>query len=154
MYVIAVFEHSLYLELAITSLEKRGVLKESILAVPLAKRTTQAKVFDTIHRADGVSLFDGAAILSTVFMVLGTIYGFIWHWGPIVWALIGLLFGATLGFVLDLLFSKRRRHEKYQLRQKSTAEVVLIINCTKDQVKTVEEDLWDNLALGVAKLDR
>jgi len=42
-------------------------------------------VLDTT--ADGISLFDGAAVLGAVFMELGVIYGFVLKWGPIAWGL-------------------------------------------------------------------
>ncbi|MEQ8176116.1 MAG: hypothetical protein ABRQ26_13740 [Syntrophomonadaceae bacterium] len=93
MYVYASFDYSAYLELAITDLEKRGIAREHILAVPLDKRMEERKLFDTIHRADGMSLFDGAAVSGAIFMELGVIYGFVLKWGPIVWALIGLVGG-------------------------------------------------------------
>lgn len=53
MYVIATFEHSLYLELAITSLEKRGLPKENILAVPLAKRPPRQRYSTSLTERTG-----------------------------------------------------------------------------------------------------
>ena len=53
MYVFSSFEYSAYLELGISDLEKRGIAREKILAVPLDKRVEERKLLDTIHRADG-----------------------------------------------------------------------------------------------------
>lgn len=160
MYVYASFDYSAYLELAITDLEKRGIAREHILAVPLDKRVEERKLLDTIHRSDGMSLFDGAAVLGTVFMTLGTIYGFILEWGPIIWGLIGLLGGALLGFLLDYFGGKIRQNKNAKETRnqakagKSNTEVVLTIFCKPEQYEMVEKVLWDNMALGVGKLDR
>ncbi len=160
MYVYASFDYSAYLELAITDLEKRGIAREHILAVPLDKRMEERKLFDTIHRADGMSLFDGAAVSGAIFMELGVIYGFVLKWGPIVWALIGLAGGALLGFLLDYYGGKLRKQKlaketRNQAKAgKSNTEVVLTIQCKSEQYEMVEKVLWDNMALGVGKLDR
>lgn len=150
MYLVASFHYNLHTEIAITKIEKLGITPEQILAVPLEKRGETRNIFDTIHHADGMSMFDGGAILGTACMVLGVIYGFVLEWGPIVWGLLGLAGGFLVGFLLDLLFSKakhskERSHEQY-------GELFLLINCDKDQVKEVEKALWDHLALGVAVL--
>lgn len=151
MYIVASFEHSIYLELAISSLEQQGIQKNQILAVPLDKRTEPRKLFDTIHRADGFSLFDVAAVLGTCGMLLGAIYGYVLRWGPILWGLIGLLGGMLIGFLLKLLFVKRQ-NPKSKARSVAT-EVFLLIRCNPDLKRTVEDILWDNLAMGVAKLE-
>lgn len=152
MYVISTFKQSNFLELAITELEQKGLAKSNIFAVPMDKKAAQRKIFDTIYHADGISLFDGAAAMGTVFMTLGTIYGYIWKGGPILWGLIGLAFGASLGFVLDFFIGKKRRN-KGNSGDKG-AEVVLLINCDDNQVQMVEQILWDHFALGVAKVNR
>lgn len=157
IYVISTFEHSLYLELAVTELQLKGIAKDKILAVPLKKRIEERKILDTIHYSDGISLFDGAAIMGTLFMVLGTIYGFVLKWGPVIWAVIGLAAGALLGFILDFLIKKNHKKKEggkgntCKTEGKST-EVVLIINCSKDQSVMVQKTLWDHFALGVAEL--
>jgi len=105
MYLVASFHYNLHTEIAITKLEQLGIPPEQILAVPLEKRGETRNIFDTIHHADGISMFDGGAILGTACMVLGVIYGFVLEWGPIVWGLLGLAGGFLAGFLLDLLFS-------------------------------------------------
>jgi len=161
MYVYASFDYSAFLELAITDLEKRGIAREHILAVPLDKRVEERMVLDTIHRADGISLFDGAAVLGSICMELGVIYGFVLKWGPIAWGLIGLLGGAILGFLLDYFYGRIRRHEenkgtRNQVKSgdNNNTEVVLTVFCKSSQYEMVEKVLWDNMAFGVGKLDR
>lgn len=150
MYVVASFHYSLHTEIAIAKVEELGIKKENILAVPLEKRGETRNIFDTIHHADGVSLFDGGAILGTACMVLGVIYGFVLEWGPVIWGLIGLGGGFLVGFLLDLWFtgakhSKERGHEQ-------DGELFILIHCEKEQVKAVEKTLWDHQGLGVAVL--
>lgn len=149
MYVIASFEQTLFLELAITAVEQEGVPKHRILAAPLDKRTEERKLFDTIHRADGFSLFDLAAVLGTCGMLLGAIYGMVLRWGPILWGLIGLVLGLVIGFLIRLLVTKKQNKAN---RRSITTEVFLMIRCESEEAKNIENILWDNNALGIAKL--
>jgi len=148
MQVISSFEYSTSLEMAITQLEEKGILTEDIVIVPLENTTGEKKLFDTIHRSDGLSLFDLAAVLATVFSVLGTSYGFMWKWGPIIWGLIGLAFGAILGFIIDYLLTKKRIAKKKALN----TEVILIIKCKESEFQWVRNILSENLAFGIGKL--
>ena len=110
--IISSFEHSVSLEIAIDQLEERGIGKENIVAVPLDQTKTSTKFFDTIHRSDGKSLLDLAAVLGTVFSVLGASYGFSLEWGPIIWGLLGLACGIVVGLILDYIFTKTCSAEK------------------------------------------
>ena len=150
MYLVASFHYNLHTEIAIDKVEKLGIKKEQILAVPLEKRGETRNIFDTIHHADGVSMFDGGAILGTACMVLGVIYGFVLEWGPIIWGLLGLAGGVLVGFLLDLLFTKAK-HSKERGNEQD-AELFVLIHCEKEQVEEIEKALWDHLALGVAVL--
>lgn len=152
MQIFSTFEHSIYIELAITAIEKVGVKKENILAVPLMNRVQERKLFDTLHRADGISLFDKGAAIGTAFSVIGTCVGFVLEWGPILWGLIGAGVGFIIGFLIDFIFYKVIHKRKRVLNGKHS-EVVLVINCPNELVEKVEKLLWDNLALGVAKLE-
>ena len=146
MYIFATFEYSNNLELALLELEKNEIEKSKILVVPLDKRVGKTVLFDSMHQSDGKSLFDLTTSFGVVFMLLGTIYGFILEWGPIIWALIGLITGAFIGTGIGIIFKKK--HEK-TLNSKH-GEVIIMINCNTSQKKTIEEILWDNYAIGVA----
>ncbi|URZ14528.1 hypothetical protein [Clostridium felsineum] len=150
MYVISTFEHSIYLELAITEIQKKGVKKENIMAIPLDKREEQINLFDSIHSSDGLSLFDLPAILAVIGGIFGGVYGFVLKWGPLIWGLIGILICFAIGFIIKLMIVK-----KYSGRQnnKRAEEVVVIIECIENQLETVRNILWNNNALGVRKLD-
>ncbi|MFP3919261.1 hypothetical protein U5N28_15780 [Lysinibacillus telephonicus] len=152
MQIFSTFEHSSYLELAITAIEKAGIQKDNILAVPLMNRVQERKLFDTLHRADGISLFDKGAAIGTAFSVIGACVGFVLEWGPIIWGLIGGAIGFIVGFMIDYIFYKVIHKRKRVLKGKRS-EVVLVINCPNELVEKVEQLLWDNLALGVAKLE-
>ncbi|MGJ9384501.1 hypothetical protein [Salipaludibacillus sp. CF4.18] len=149
MQIFSSFEHSSYLEIAITSLEEIGVKREHILAVPLYNRVEERKLFDTLHRSDGVSLFDTGAAIGTAFGVIGASVGFALEWGPILWGLIGAISGFILGFLINFIFYKITRHNNRALKGKKS-EVFLIINCPKELVEKAEKVLWESLALGVS----
>jgi TM2 domain-containing membrane protein YozV len=150
MYIISTFEHSKYLELAITALQMKGIKKENILAVSMDKKSENRVLFDSIHGSDGLSLLDVPAMLATFFGIFGGIYGFVLAWGPLFWGLIGIALGALLGLIIKLALTK-----KYNNRQKSpmNSEVVLIIQCRDDQLEMVKDTLWAHYAFGVSKLD-
>jgi hypothetical protein len=152
MYLVASFHYCLHTEIAIAKVEELGIKNEQILAIPLEVKGETRNIFDTIHHADGVSMFDGGAILGTACMVLGVIYGFVLEWGPIIWGLIGLGGGFLAGFLLDISFSKFK-HSKAR-RKDRDPELFLMIHCNPDQVEPVKQILWDHLALGVAVLPR
>jgi hypothetical protein len=148
MLVIATFENSLFIEMAISSLEQKGIPKEKIFAAPLDKRKEPRQLFDTIHRADGVSLFDVGAILGTCFMLLGAIYGYVLKWGPIIWGIIGALSGLSIGILIKFWIVKRN----IKGNKKISSEIVLMIRCEEYQWESVQQLLWDNLALGVTQV--
>ena len=148
MHIISSFEHSAFLELAINHLQEKGIEKENIVAVPLQNMKDQPKLFDTIHRSDGESLLDLAAVLGTVFSVLGASFGFVLTWGPIIWGILGLAFGAIIGFLIDYLLTQKRIKRKTTLN----TEVILIVSCKENEYETVKRILFENRALGVGEL--
>ncbi|MBB5172469.1 hypothetical protein [Texcoconibacillus texcoconensis] len=149
MHIIASFEYSTSLELALNELERHGVAKKNILGFPLDKRVETGKLFDSIHHSDGVSLFNLATVLGTIFMLFGCIYGFILYLGPIIWGLIGLVVGALLGFSIDLFIYKKKQGDRQKRKGDIHTEVVLIIECDQEKAGKVEEVLWQNRALGL-----
>ncbi|MFP3728451.1 hypothetical protein U8V72_25035 [Priestia filamentosa] len=149
MQIFATFEHSTFLEMVISQLEEKGI--QNIFAVPLDSRAEERKLFDTLHRSDGVSLTQTGLFLAVIFSTIGASRGFVLDWGPIYWGLIGAGFGFLLGFLFDLIFQKRRM-KKEKILKGRVSEVILIVECEESQNEQVEKLLWDNLALGVAKI--
>ena len=131
-------------------MQQCGINKNAIAAVPLEVTKEQPKLFDTIHRADGYSLFDLAAIFGTVFSVLGATFGFELKWGPIIWGLIGLGVGFFIGFIIDYIFTKKKIHHR-KLKKMNT-EVVLIVKCEEAEYQMIKEILVEHNANGIGKL--
>lgn len=151
MQIFATFEHSINLELAITELEEQGV--KDILAVPLNNRTEERKIFDNLHQSDGVSLISKGMILAFLLSTVGASIGFSLDWGAIIWGLIGAGSGFILGFIIDLFVKKVLKKNQRHLRGKNS-EVILIVECEKEQKENVKSILWNQLALGVAELKK
>ncbi|OLO37953.1 hypothetical protein BTR23_12385 [Alkalihalophilus pseudofirmus] len=152
MQIFSTFEHSSYLELAITALEKVGIKKDHILAVPLISRVEERRLFDTLHRADGISLFDKGAAIGTAFSVIGASVGFVLEWGPIYWGIIAGVSGFIIGFLIDYFIFKVVHKRKREVKGKKS-DVVLVLECPDELVEKVENVLWEHLALGVAKVE-
>lgn len=153
LQVFATFELSIYLELAVSKIEKLGIKKEDIFAVPLDNRVEDRKLFDSIHRSDGISLIDLGFALATAFSVVTSSIGFKLAWGPIYWGLIGAFGGFVIGFFFKLVYLKVVKKQQRVLKGKH-AELILIINCQESEGEVIEEILWDHFALGVAKIKR
>ena len=149
MYIIATFENSVFIELVLTALEEKGISRKKMLAAPLDKRDEPRRLFDTIHRSDGFGLFDAAAILGTCFMLLGSIYGYVLAWGPIIWGIIGAVGGLLLGFFIKMIMIKKSKRGTKHI----TSEIVVMIRCEKHQIELIENLLWEHLALGVTKVN-
>jgi hypothetical protein len=152
MYIFATFKYNMEMELTLRELEELGLTKDQILVIPLDKIKFQTKVMDSMHRSDGRSLIDLAAIFGIIFMLLGVIYGFIFYLGPILWGLFGLVFGSILGFLIDYYFTKK--NEQSIRKRDSDADLVIMIQCPKEKQEKVEDVLWNNMVLGVGVLDR
>lgn len=151
MHIVATFEYSTEVELAISGLEQKGIKNQQMQAIVLNQRAQEKKIFDTINHADGLGTIDAALGWGTVFMLLGTIYGYIWPGGPIIWGLVGLIAGVVLGFGIDFHWGKARR--KNGRRTSPIPEVCLIINCDETQKQTVEDLLWDHFPLSVGRVE-
>ncbi|MHB8077085.1 hypothetical protein [Desulfosporosinus fructosivorans] len=98
MYIVSTFDHSNYLELAITAMQMKGIPKDKILGVAMDKRGEDLKLFDSIHSSDGLSLLDLPIILAALFCLFASIYGFLLRWGPILWGIIGIVVGFSLTY--------------------------------------------------------
>lgn len=151
MQIFGTFEHSIYLEKAISELEEEGI--KNIIAVPLDNRKEERKLFDNIHQSDGVSIISKCMIFAFLFSTIGACRGFVMEWGPIIWGLIGAGSGFLLGFLIELFINKVIKKKRRLLRGKNS-EVILIVECEQHQKEHVESIFWDQLALGVAELNK
>ena len=137
--------------MAVATLEKKGIRRESIFVVPLDNRTEDHKIFDNIHRSDGTSLIDVGAALATAFSVIGASVGFKLAWGPIYWGLIGAFVGFILGFAIRL-FTEKVIKKRRRLLKGFNSELIVIVDCDESQGELVENILFSHYALGVAKV--
>lgn len=151
MYVFSTFEHSTYLELVLNVLEEKGIQRKDILAVPIETKRVYAKLFDTIHSSDNISMFDKGMALATAFSVIGASYGFVLEWGPIFWGIIGAVTGFFLGFLWDYLKHKRERSKSKKTHKKSIDVILVVVVEDNHKADFVAEILWDHFALGVGK---
>jgi hypothetical protein len=148
MYIVASFEQSIHLEAAVATLQKNGIPKAGILAVPLDKLDESNLLFDKLRSSDRQSLMDYPIIISATVALFGLIYGFLLPWGPVLWALIGTGAGFGVGILIKLLVNQKHK-EKLHLQP---TEVVLLINCTDTGTGMVQDILWNHGALGVSTL--
>ncbi|MEH7436912.1 hypothetical protein V7182_05405 [Neobacillus drentensis] len=151
MQVFSTFETTGYLELAISTLEKKGIKRESIYVVPLDNRTADRRLFDSIHRSDGTTLIDIGMALATAFSVIGASIGFKLSWGPIYWGLIGAVVGFVVGLAIRLFIEMVLKKRKRVLKGKYS-DIIVIIDCEESQAETIESILWNSFAIGVAKV--
>ena len=148
MYIIANFEQSIQLETAVSVLQKNGIPKTCILAVPLDKRDDSNLLFDKLRASDRQSMMDYPIIISATFALFGLIYGFLLPWGPVLWALIGTGTGFGVGLLIKLVANGIHR-KKLRVQP---AEVVLLIKCTDSRPDILQDILWNHGALGVSTL--
>ncbi|QWC21159.1 hypothetical protein KJK41_12515 [Bacillus haikouensis] len=151
MQLFSTFEHTIHIELAVATLEKKGIAKENIFIVPLDNMTEERKVFDTMHRSDGTSLIDIGAALATAFAVIGASIGFELKWGPIYWGLIGAAAGFILGFAIRL-FTEKIMKKRRRVLKGFQSEIIMIIDCEESEGELVENILFKHYAMGVAKV--
>lgn len=142
--IIATFDHSPFVEMVIHDIEKLGVHPNNIIALPLENLDSQAHIIDTIHRVDGRSMLDGAMMVGTIFAVLGTVYGFVLHWGPVIWGLLGLVAGFLLGFLIELAVNKK----KLTLISKRKSEVIIEVTCDVSLKEQLIRALQTRKAMG------
>jgi hypothetical protein len=151
MQLFSTFEHGTSLEMAIATLEKKGIKREKIYIIPLDNRQEKHQLFDGLNRSDGTSLIDIGAALATAFSVVGASIGFKLAWGPIYWGLItaaaGFLIGLSIRLFTEIVVKKKKRQLKGV-----HSEVILIVECEDSEGEIVENILFGHYALGVAKV--
>lgn len=151
MQIFSTFENHIFLEMAISNIEKIGIKRENIYAFPLKHREETRKIFDTLHRSDGISLIDIAMPLATAFSVVTASIGFGLKLGPIYWGLFGAIGGFLIGLSIRLLIVLLKKKKKQHLKGKRS-EVILIIECGDEKGEAVEKILWEHMAIGLAKV--
>lgn len=149
MQILATFEYSTFIEIAITELESKGI--SAIYAIPLDLRKKEPRLLDTIHRADGMSFIDKGMIFAFLFSTVGASKGFVWQGGPVIWGIAGALLGFVLGVALSgILYLIKRNKNQLLIKRGKKGEVILVVTCEDNQASIVEDILWGHKALGMA----
>jgi hypothetical protein len=151
MQLFSTFGHGSSIEMAVSTLEKKGIKRDNIYIVPLDNRQEKHRLFDGLNRSDGTSLIDIGAALATAFSVVGASIGFKLAWGPIYWGLITAAAGFVLGVGIRLFTEGVVKKKRRQLKGMHS-EVILIVECEDSEGEMVENILFGHYALGVAKV--
>jgi len=146
MLIFGAFEYSLELEEALGELERSGIKRKDILAIPMDTYLGSSK--DSINEAHDFysKAFEVGAACATGCSVIGTSIGFILNWGPIIWGLIAAAIGLVVGWGLYFLFH-RKAHRSFPKR---IPEVIIVVKCSKEQSDLVMEIMgqYDVLTMG------
>ncbi|PWV95902.1 hypothetical protein DFQ01_12477 [Paenibacillus cellulosilyticus] len=151
MHIIAAFEPSDDLEMAILALERDGIQKHQIAAVPMESTAAKPSLQHSIYRGSGNGAFDAAAVIGTICSVLGASFGFDLKWGPVLWGLIGLGIGALIGYMLNKLFANRYNEATPSSSVK--ASVILIVRCQESESRKVSGILRQFSAISIGTLN-
>ncbi|WP_353947772.1 hypothetical protein ABNN70_10725 [Sporolactobacillus sp. Y61] len=139
--ILAMFEHSIFVEIALTSLKNMEHGFENIGAVPLKHPPGHSKLYD------GKSYVDLGFVSGTVAGVIGVCLGYRLYPGPILWGISASLIGFVGGLFVDYIYTKFRRHKE------PVSKILLLISCEDRLQDAVEDLMWKNQASGVAVID-
>ena len=148
MLVFGTFEHSIELELFLTTLEKHdGISRDHILVVPMD--TDPKPHIQLISKSRDLYSkgFEVGMAAATASSVVGTSVGFILQWGPIVWGLLSALIGFTIGFGIYFLAKK----SSYRKLPNRLPEITVIVQCDEEKSRIVMENMWKHRVLTVGK---
>ncbi|GLG00161.1 hypothetical protein Alches_02000 [Alicyclobacillus hesperidum subsp. aegles] len=146
MRFVASFDHSLQLEVALSKLQQLHLGPESVLAVPLVRRSDGPRA-DTANHADQRAYFDLASLAAASGCFLGTVYGFVLPLGPVVWGLGGFAIGFAIGLFVKWICNRRKRRTP-----SLPTEIVVVIECEEDAARQVEQILWSHGAFALARV--
>jgi hypothetical protein len=146
MYVLSVFNHSVNVEMAVTSLTEAGIAQQNIMASAVEKELSDGKFFDTMHSFNTKSQFDLPMMLGVLLALLGCIYGFVLRWGPVIWGVIGGAAGFAIGLLTKLMRFNKQKTNRIE------SEVVILVSCEGGKTEEVKKLLRENGALGISEI--
>ncbi|MGE5674779.1 MAG: hypothetical protein ACM3XM_13060 [Mycobacterium leprae] len=122
--VMALFQSNLDTERAIAELSLNGFSEKDVALVIFSALQPPKKqrgllswlarggfLGDTLDSSDGRSVMDGVGVGGLIGTLAGLIYGSLWRYGPITGAVLGLLGGGLIGYVLDCVIPDRRKDQ-------------------------------------------
>ncbi|HZG15299.1 MAG TPA: hypothetical protein VE710_09785 [Candidatus Bathyarchaeia archaeon] len=148
MLIIGTFQQSIELEQALSVIENSGVPRDHIMVIAMdAKPDAPFQLMTKSHDPYSKAVEVGFAT-ATATTVIGTSFGFILAWGPILCGLIAAIIGFVLGFGVYSMVEKKRSSPK--LSQK-LPEITVIIQCAEEQSHHIREIMWSYRALTVGR---
>jgi hypothetical protein len=149
MNIFATFEQSIEIEQALAELESSFIPSDQILVVYMDKVPSPVQLTgrkSEIHS----NAFEVGIACATGSAVIGACIGFVLVWGPIIWGLICVIIGFTIGYCLYYFLKKDSVHT---LLQKKEAEVLVIIQCAEILAHPIREILWKYQAFTVGQTE-
>jgi hypothetical protein len=147
MNLFATFEQSIDLEQALAEMESSLVSRDQILVVYMDNEPSPEKLTGRTREIHS-NAFEVGIACATGSAVIGACIGFVLVWGPIIWGLICVIIGFSIGYSLYYFLKKGKAHT---LRLKKEPEVLVIIQCAEIQVHKIREILWKYQALTVGQ---
>jgi hypothetical protein len=149
MNLFATFKQSIELEQALAELESSCVSTNQILVIYMENEPAQVQLTGRTREIHSNS-FEAGMASATGSAVIGASIGFVLAWGPIIWGLICVIIGFTIGYSVYYFLKKNSVHTR---RLKKEPEVLVIIQCTEIQVHPIREILWKYRALTVGQTE-
>lgn len=147
MNLFATFQQSIEIEQALAELENSFVSTDQIVIIYMENEPAQVQPTARTKEIHSNSFEVGMAC-ATGSAVIGASIGFVLAWGPIIWGLIFVIIGFTIGYCL---YYFRKKDKVITLRQKKEAEILVIIQCTEILVPPIKEIFWKYQALTVGQ---
>ncbi|MFP7297145.1 hypothetical protein [Neobacillus niacini] len=147
MNLFATFKQSIELEQALSELESSYVKADQILVIYMDNEPQQVPLVGRTKDIHSNS-FEAGMASATGSAVIGASIGFVLAWGPIIWGLIFVIIGFTIGYCIYYFLKKDKFHT---LNPKKEAEILVIIQCTETLAHPIKEILWKYQALTVGQ---
>lgn len=137
MQILALFEHSLSIEIVLSALMQKDINKNYIGVFPLDQPPHATKRSnDDIQRR-----IDLGFILATAAGAIGASIGFNLYLGPIIWGIAASVGGFLTGYLINVMFGKKKK--------KSEPRIILVIHCPKSKADEICRLLWDYQSIGL-----
>ncbi|MCM3691848.1 inorganic phosphate transporter [Neobacillus niacini] len=149
MNLFATFEQSIDIEQALAEIESSLISRDQILVVYMDNEPSPEKLTGRTREIHS-NAFEVGMACATGSAVIGACIGFVLVWGPIIWGLICVLIGFTIGYSVYYFLKKDSVHTR---RLKKEPEVLVIIQCTEIHVHPIREILWKYRALTVGQTE-
>ncbi|RAP76016.1 hypothetical protein DL346_11360 [Paenibacillus montanisoli] len=149
--IISTFEHSIEVEQALAVLEEIGVERSSIMTVMMDNNDERIDKSATSHPNKKTMAFEFGMATATAMSVFGISFGFIAHWGPLIWGLLAAGAGFFAGYTITRLMQSRYFKQVFRVKER-LPEIAVLINCEENRFHDVQRVLWEYEALSVGTI--